>query len=217
MIKILFEDRADAGKKLADIMEEYKSTDTLILAIPRGGLIVGVEIARRFNLEIDLIIPRKIGAPFNPEMAVGAVTQDKTVILNCLLLDRLGLREEDLKDQITQEVKEIDRRMRLYRKSNHYPEYKQKNIILVDDGIATGYTVFASINSIKKIFNPDNVILAVPVAPFEIIEKLKSMVNIIKCLHIPEDFYAVGQFYKNFGQTSDQEVIDLMEEIAKIN
>ena len=213
MIKILFKNRTDAGKKLADLMKEYQGTDTLVLAIPRGGLIVGIEIARSLKLKIDLIIPRKIGAPFNPEMAVGAVTQDKTIILNKILLDRLGLREEDLKEQITQEVKEIDRRMRLYRKSNHYPDYKQKNIILVDDGIATGYTIFASINSINKIFNPNNIILAVPVAPLEIIEKLESMANIIKCLHIPKDFYAIGQFYENFVQVTDQEVIDLMEDI----
>ena len=195
-------------------MEEYKATDTLILAIPRGGLIVGAEIARKLKLKIDLIIPRKIGAPINPEMAVGAVTQDKTIILNSLLLHRLGIKEEDLKDQINQEVKEIDRRMKLYRKSSHYPEYEQKNIMLVDDGIATGYTVFASINSIKKLFNPEKIIIAVPVAPFDTIEKLKSMVDIIKCLHIPKDFYAVGQFFKNFDQTSDQEVIELMKEIS---
>ena len=216
MNKILFEDRVDAGKKLADTLKDYKATDSLIMAIPRGGLIVGAEIARKLKLKIDLIIPRKIGAPFNPEMAVGAVTQDKTIILNNILLDRLGLKEENLKDQITQEVKEIDRRMRLYRKSSHYPEYKQKNIILVDDGIATGYTVFASISSIKKIFKPENIIIAVPVAPKEIIKKLKTMVDVIKCLHIPEDFYAVGQFYKSFGQTSDQEVINIMEEIDDI-
>ncbi|WP_369691333.1 phosphoribosyltransferase [Desulfolucanica intricata] len=150
MNSIIFKDRRDAGKKLARELAEYKLSESIIFAIPRGGVIVGAEIAQKLELDLDLIIPRKIGAPFNPEVAVGAVAQDGTVIFAKELLERLGLTKDDFQEQIKNEIKEINRRMELYRNNNSYPDYNLKNIILVDDGIATGYTVFAAIAYIKK-------------------------------------------------------------------
>lgn len=211
-VVMLYLNRSHAGKVLAEALAEEIFKDGLVLAIPRGGVVVGVEIARAKECPMDLIIPRKIGAPHNPEVAIGAVTQDGTTIFDRRLLELLGLREEDLSNIVTDEIKEIQRRMNKYRGSSDYPDYAGKRIILVDDGVATGYTVFAALKSIKKIFNPSQLILAIPVSPPDTLELLKAEVDNVICPVVPHDFMAVGQFYEDFGQTSDNEVIQIMSE-----
>jgi len=203
-------DRVEAGQVLANILKEKSITDGVIMAIPRGGVLTAAKVSETLNMPLDIIIPRKIGAPFNPEVAIGAVTQDGTVLLtdNKQLLQFAG--KGLIKDIVEQEIKEIKRRMLEYRGSPDYPDYTGKTVIVIDDGIATGFTTRAAITSIKKIFKPYRTILAVPVAPAEVLEALSVAVDEIVCPLVPDPFYAVGQFYQNFDQVTDEEVVQIM-------
>lgn len=213
---MIFRDRVDAGRRLAAaIKEEGRPLENgVVLAVPRGGVVVGAEIARELGLPLDLVIPRKIGAPHNPEAAIGAVAQDGTTFFDRHVLGLLGLREEDLAGKVAEQTKEIRRRMVKYRGRDDYPPYDGKKIILVDDGVATGYTLLAAIRSIKKMFRPEELVLAVPVAPYDTLEMLSREVDRVVCLSTPASFYAVGQFYEDFAQTTDGEVIALLKELG---
>jgi len=206
----MYKDRVDAGQVLARILKDKGLAGGVIMAIPRGGVVTAVQVSEALKLPLDIIIPRKIGAPFNPEVAIGAVTQDGTVFLteNKQLLQFAG--KGSIKDIVEQEINEIKRRMLEYRGNTNYPDYTGKTVIIIDDGIATGFTTRAAIMSIKKIFKPHRTILAVPVAPVEVIEKLGAEVDEIVCPLVPEPFYAVGQFYENFDQVTDEEVIQIL-------
>ncbi len=205
-----YSDRVDAGQVLARILKEKGIAGGVIMAIPRGGVVTAAQVSEALKLPLDIIIPRKIGAPYNPEVAIGSVTQDGTVFLteNKQLLQFAG--KGPIKDIVEQEINEIKRRMLEYRGNTDYPDYTGKTVIIIDDGIATGFTTRAAIMSIKKIFKPHKTILAVPVAPAEVIEKLSAEVDEIVCPLVPEPFYAVGQFYKNFDQVSDEEVMQIL-------
>lgn len=211
----LYEDRRDAGDRLAEELKKVDVRDTVVLGIPRGGVVVAARIAERLDLPLDIIIPRKIGAPFNPEVAVGAVAQDGTVLLNRMVLDIYNISREDIDTAAREQIEEIKRRMIKYRGSDGYPDYKGKTILLVDDGIATGFTVKAAIESIKNIFTPRRIILAVPVAPPDTVETLAEEVDDVICPMVPDDFYAVGQFYRRFDQTGDEEVKELLAACGK--
>jgi len=206
----MFKNRQEAGLKLARELRNKGIVNGVIMAIPRGGIVVAAIIGKELNLPVDLIIPRKIGAPSNPEMAVGAVTQDGTSIYDYSILARLGLREEDLQETVEEQIREIKRRMISYRGSDSYPDYSGKEIILVDDGVATGSTVLAAIKSLYRLFKPRRLTLAVPVAPPDVIAKLSKEVDETVCLLEPEIFMFVGQFYDDFGQVEDDEVIELL-------
>ncbi len=206
----IYKDRVDAGQVLARILKEKEIVDGIVMAIPRGGVVLADQVSKVLNLPLEIIIPRKIGAPYNPEVAIGAVTQDGTVFLteNKQLLQFAG--KGSIKNIVEQEINEIKRRMLEYRGSISYPDYTGKTVIIIDDGIATGFTTRAAIMSINKIFKPHRTILAVPVAPVEVIEKLGTEVDEIVCPLVPEPFYAVGQFYENFDQVTDEEVIQIL-------
>jgi len=206
---LLFKNRAAAGRRLAERLAGEDLPNGLVLGIPRGGVVVAAAIARALGLPLDIIVPRKIGAPRNPEVAVGAVTQDGTAIYNDSLLRRMHLEPGDLEPQVEREIREIERRMTLYRGSRVPPDLAGRTVVLVDDGIATGYTVLAALRSLRGA-GAHKIVLAVPVAPLETLEQLSPEVDRIICLESPEDFYAVGQFYLDFRQTTDQEVIDLL-------
>lgn len=206
----MFSDRRDAGRQLARRLRKFQEQNPFVLAIPRGGVVVAEEIAKALKAPLDLIIPRKIGVPANQEIAIGAVTQDGSVMLEQSMLDYLGIQVEDLSLQIEAEKKEISRRMNLYRGTSEAPKVDGKTIILVDDGIATGYTVLAAIKSLQKL-KPQQLVLAVPVVPGDSVEKFARKVDEFVCLEDPEVFYAVGQFYQDFDQTTDQEVISILQ------
>lgn len=206
----MFKNRIAAGLQLAGKLKNMNIKNGVVMAIPRGGVVLAAEIGRELDMPVDLIIPRKIGAPFNPEMAVGAVTQDGTVIYNRYLMEKTGLSEKDLQKTIDEQIKEIRRRMINYRGHDQYPDYSGRDIILVDDGIATGSTVLAAIRSINNIFKPGRLILAVPVAPPEVIRKLKNEVDDLICLLQPTAFISVGFFYEDFKQVEDSEVLELL-------
>lgn len=210
----MFENRIDAGRQLANILVQEQLTQPLVIAVPRGGVVVGAEIARKIKAPLDIIVPRKIGAPYNPEVAIGALTQDGTVILNAHIMGKLKLCEEDLSDLVTAERKEINRRMELYRGSKNYPDYEGRDLIITDDGIATGQTMVAALRSMKKMFKPNVLILAIPVAPSDTAAQLAGEVDHVVCLLKPDNFYAVGQFYQDFNQVEDEEVINLLKSFS---
>jgi len=212
---VIFKDRTDAGRLLAEKLAGRIGKDGVVLAIPRGGVVVGAELARKLGLKLDLIIPRKIGSPQNPEVALGAIAQDGAAILDRRLIELLGVTDAELKEIMTYELEEIKRRMSLYRGSANHRNYTGKQIVVVDDGIATGYTMLAALRSARNL-RPRELILAIPVAPPETLEILKKEVEHSVCLLTPANFYAVGQFYESFDQTDDEEVVKILKELKEI-
>lgn len=208
---MIFRDRQEAGRLLAEELSFLKGKENLlVLAIPRGGVVVGSEVARALDAPLDVYITRKIGAPYNPELAIGAIASDGTLMLDRSLASRLGVSEEYIEAQSAREREEIERRMRRYRGDQPSPDLGGKRVILVDDGIATGATIEATIDALQKT-DLEELILAIPVGPKETIERLKRKVDRLICLHAPEIFWAVGSFYMAFDQTTDEEVVALLE------
>lgn len=210
----MFTDRSDAGQRLAARLLEYTGKNAVVLAIPRGGVVVGVEIASLLSAPLDLIIPRKIGAPGNPELAIGAVAGDGQVTLNEILCRQLDVSEEYIRGVVRRELQEIDRRRRLYLGDRPPIDLRGKIAIVTDDGLATGYTALAAVKAVRH-EGPKKLVLAVPVAPFETVERLAAEVDQLVCLETPELFYAVGQFYLDFSQTSDEEVVEMLKRHAE--
>lgn len=207
---MLFENREQAGKLLADILKTYKDQpDVIALGLPRGGVVVAAEIAKSLNIPLDVIVPRKIGHPINPEFAVGAITEDSELIFDKESSAFLDLDYEAIKPIIESERKELKRRIELYRKGKPPLNLKDMRVILVDDGIATGHTILVSIASVKK-QSPKEIIVAVPVLPLSAVEKIQKAADHLAYLASPKHFYAIGAFYKDFGQTSDEEVLELL-------
>ncbi len=206
-----FKDRVDAGKQLASELKDFSSKKGIVLAIPRGGVVVGYAIAKALNLPLDLIIPRKIGAPDNPELAIGAVAEDGTAILDQGLINYLDVSREYIKEETERQKQEIRRRLKLYRQDSSYPNLKGLDVIVVDDGIATGSTMKAALASVKN-RGAASVTVAVPVGPPSTIQELNKIADRVVCPYTPEYFQAIGQFYIDFSQTSDEEVIKIMRE-----
>jgi putative phosphoribosyl transferase len=206
-----FVDRIDAGNRLASVLKDFSGKKGIVLAIPRGGVVVGSVIAKSLNLPLDVIIPRKIGAPGNPELAIGAVAEDGTAILDNHLIKYLGVDLEYVKEETKGQKKEIERRLKLYRQDISYPILKGLDVIVVDDGIATGSTMKAALASVKN-RGAASITVAVPVGPPSTIEELNNIADRVVCLYTPEYFQAIGQFYKDFSQTTDDEVIKLLSE-----
>jgi len=186
-----------------------KLTDPIVLAIPRGGVVVGFEIAQAIKCPLDVIIPRKVGAPFEPELAIGAVTEDGTLYINERICNIYGISKSYLQNESLAQIREIKRRAELYRKGAKPISIAGKTVILVDDGIATGATMRAAIMSVKK-YSPKTVIVVVPVGAKEAIDDLKREVDVVTS-YVPDDMGAVGEFYRNFEQTLDEEVVMLLE------
>lgn len=206
-----FTDRVDAGKRLASALKNFSGKHGIVLAIPRGGVVVGYVIAKALNLPLDVIIPRKIGAPNNPELAIGAVAEDGTAILDNQLVNYLGVSKEYIKEETERQKNEIERRLKLYRQDTSYPNLKGLDVIVVDDGIATGSTMKAALASVKN-RGAASITVAVPVGPPSTIEELNEIADRVVCLYTPEYFQALGQFYTDFSQTPDEEVIKLLRE-----
>jgi putative phosphoribosyl transferase len=206
-----FVDRVDSGKRLASALKNFSGKKGIVLAIPRGGVVVGYMIAKTLKLPLDIIIPRKIGAPDNPELAIGAVAEDGTSILNQNLIKYLGVTREYVIEETERQKKEIRRRLELYRQDISYPNLKGLDVIVVDDGIATGSTMKAALASVKN-RGAASITVAVPVGPPSTIDELEKMADRVVCIYKPEFFQAIGEFYRDFNQTSDEEVIGLLLE-----
>ena len=204
----MIKNRTEAGQQLAEKLQEIiKGKDIIVLAIPRGGVVVGMEIAKKLGCMLDVIIAKKITPPDYPEYAIGAITHDGTIFYGPHW--NQFSQDPNLETEISRKKLEVQKRLENYRGTDSY-NIEGKSIILVDDGIATGATVFVLLKWLSK-QNLESIILATPVIPANTFEEMKPLVNSIVALQIPSDFNAVGQFYKNFEQVSDEEVIDILE------
>ncbi len=204
-----FKDRVDAGRQLAAALLKYKdAAKTIVIGLPRGGVVVAAEVATVLRLPLDIVVPRKIGAPDNEELGIGALAGD-TILLNKEIIAMLSVPSSYIEREAAKEKKEAERRLSLYRKGKPPQDFKGKTILLVDDGIATGYTMRASIALLKKM-EAGKIIAAVPVGPPDTIEMLQKETDEAVCLLTPPSFMAVGQFYEQFPQTEDAEVIGLL-------
>jgi putative phosphoribosyl transferase len=218
---IIFENREHAARLLAESLRslsyqvqskvDINKSNTIILAIPRGGVVTGDVLASILGLNLDIIVSRKIGAPDNPELAIGAVMHDGTFFANYDILKILQIPDKYIKENIGIQMKEIQRRLLLFRHSQHY-DLSGKIVVLVDDGIATGASILAAIQWIKK-QSPKSLIVAIPVAPKDAIQKLEGEqgVDHVVVIETPEPFGAVGSFYDDFSQVNDEEVLRIMD------
>jgi putative phosphoribosyl transferase len=205
---MLFQNRTDAGRQLAKALLKYRGRHPVVLALPRGGVPVAAEVARVLDAPLDLLLVRKIGLPSQPELAMGAVAdgEDLTVIRNIDVIEVSGVSEEEFDAVCNEERAEIERRRKRYLGDRARAQIKGQVVIIVDDGIATGATTLAAIRAVRT-RQPKELVLAVPVAPLDAIEKLHPEVDAIVCLDTPEDLGAIGYFYRDFRQISDDEVI----------
>lgn len=210
----MFKNRQEAGKKLAQALTKYrKARETIVLALPRGGVVVGYEVARALELPLDIVVPRKIGAPVNPEYAIGAITETGEAIFN-----EQEVKHVDpawLKRIMEEEQKEAQRRLAVYHGGAQGPALQGKTVILVDDGIATGYTMRAAVASVKA-RHPKRIVVAAPNGAPDSIAQSKKEVDEVVALEIPDIYFAVGAQYEEFAQTSDEEVIDLLVKAAEL-
>jgi predicted phosphoribosyltransferase len=209
----LFRDRLDAGQRLAQRLESFRDASPVVFAIPRGGVPVGAEIARGLDAELDVVVARKLGAPFHAELAIGAVAADGERFLNQDIISQLGVDEAYL-DQITKEQREeAERREQRFRGGRPPVKLKGRTALLVDDGLATGATMHAAARSLRK-REPDRLVVAVPVGSREACWALLKDADEVVCLAQPDPFYAIGLYYEHFEQVEDTEVLRLLEQHA---
>jgi predicted phosphoribosyltransferase len=202
---VIFEDRRDAGHRLAEALAGLRGTDAVVLGIPRGGVIVAEVVASELSLPLDVVVPRKIGAPGNPELGLGAVAPGVRV-LDRKMIDRLRVPEAYLDAEVAAQEREIARRLERYRAGRPGLDVSGLVAVVVDDGVATGGTAIAALRWAKAA-GAARVVLAVPVAPFSTIERLRGEADEVVALETPEPFYAVGEWYRRFTQTPDDEVV----------
>ncbi|MDV3240452.1 MAG: phosphoribosyltransferase [Methylocaldum sp.] len=206
----LFENRTDAGRQLAQALGAYAGrSDLIVLALPRGGVPVAYEVARALKAPLDLLIVRKLGTPGNPELAMGAIASGGASVLNRDVVSIYRISDEVIENAAAKERQELERRERLYRGDRPYPDIENRCIIVVDDGIATGATMRAGLAALRQ-RNPACVVVAVPLAPVDTVERLRAEVDEVVCLMTPEPFFAVGQGYRDFSQTTDDEVREIL-------
>jgi putative phosphoribosyl transferase len=212
---MIFQDRHDAGKQLVHLLAKYKNRpQAIVLGLPRGGVVTAYEVAKGLQLPLDVTCPRKIGAPFNQELAIGAITETGEGVFNEDLITRLEIPEIYISHAIEIEKKQAQRRVNLYRKNRPNLSLEGKTVILVDDGLATGATMKAAIKSVK-VAGADKIVVAVPISPPDTFQEIKEEVDEAFCLDTPIFFQAVGQFYEDFSQTEDEEVIELLSQTTK--
>lgn len=209
---MIFADRAEAGRRLAEALDHLDGEDVAVLGIPRGGVEAAAEVAGRKGWPLDVVIPRKVGAPSNPELGLGAIAPGVRV-LDKRMLDALGVSEEYLDREIRKQEEEIRRRTESYRRGKPALQLEGKTAVIVDDGIATGGTAIAAVRWART-QGARRVILAVPVAPREALAKLSKEADEVVCLETPDRFFAVGQWYGYFPQVGDDQVVELLDRSA---
>ncbi len=205
-----FKDRLDAGCQLAQkLLGYFKRPDVIVLGLARGGVIVAAEVARRLHVPLNVIVVRKIGAPGNPELAIGAIGESGEGVFNRELIAYLGVSPDALQHEVAIQKKNLQARLALYRGITKAPNLSGKVVILVDDGIATGASAHAAIQSVRS-QSAKEIVLAVPVAAPQALSQLMPEVETVVCLYSPDAFEAVGEFYELFGQTTDEEIVALL-------
>jgi predicted phosphoribosyltransferase len=210
-----FADRADAGRQLARLLERYSGrSDTIVLALPRGGVPVAFEIAAALRAPLDVLTVRKLGLPHRPELAMGAIASGGVCVLNDRLIEAYAVSEDVLAKVARREAREIVRREREYRGRGPAPELRERVVILVDDGLATGATMRAAVLAVRE-RHPASIVVAVPVAPQETCSQLRGVADEVVCAVVPSPFRAVGLWYEDFEQVTDAQVRGLLRQAAR--
>jgi putative phosphoribosyl transferase len=209
----VFRDRREAGEQLGRRLEGWRSRDPVVLGLPRGGVPVAAEVARALGASLDVLIVRKLGCPWQPELAVGAIGEGGVRIVDGRLVAELGIADTELEAITDRETSELARRVRRFRGDRPPLDLRGRTVIVVDDGIATGATARAGLE-VARLRGAAHVVLAVPVAPRGTVDALADVADEVVCLHRPEAFWAVGQFYADFSQTPDDEVARILAAAA---
>ena len=204
-----FHNRSDAGQALAHALEGHRSKQPLVLGLPRGGVPVAWEIARVLNTDLDVLVVRKLGVPWQPEFAFGAIGEGGVTVIDRSICESTGLDDRDVQAVLQRERSELNRRVNLFRGSQPMSNVTNREVIVVDDGMATGSTMVAAVEVLRKL-GAARIVVAVPVASTQAVERVSSRVDELICLHTPEPFYSVGTHYENFPQESDGQVRTLL-------
>lgn len=214
-MNLRFRDRTEAGRLLATRLMEYANRpDVIVLALPRGGVPVGYEIAQALNVSLDVCLVRKLGAPGQEELAMGAIAPGGVMVLNNDVLRNLRISRQMLLEVATQEKQELERRTQAYRGERPLPQIRNRVVILVDDGIATSATLRAAITVLQRQY-PQKIVVAVPVAPATVCQSLRKLVQEVICLSTPDPLSSIGMWYQDFSQTTDEEVCRLLDLAAE--
>jgi putative phosphoribosyl transferase len=209
--QVRFRDRAEAGRALARVLSHYAGRDdVIVLALPRGGVPVAAEVAKELGAPLDVFVVRKLGVPGHEELAMGAIASGGVLVLDDGVLRWLGISEEQVQRALTRELDELRRREAAYRNGRPLPDLKGKTVILVDDGLATGTSMQAAARAVRR-HQPARIVIAVPVASRATCDQFRDDVDEVVCAVTPEPFYAVGNWYEDFSQTSDEEVRELLD------
>jgi predicted phosphoribosyltransferase len=212
---LLFYDRTDAGRRLAKLLKRRIQGPCIVLAIPRGGVVVGHEVAKELGCPLDVVISRKVGAPAQPELAVGAVAEDGAVFVDEEIAGLVGVSRDYVERRAREELREVRRRAEEYRGGREMPDLSGKTVILVDDGLATGLTMMAAVHMARN-KGAEKVVVAVPVSPPETVAKLRRHADEVICLETPTNFYAIGQFYERFDQLTDEETNSILRKSREV-
>lgn len=205
----MFADRRDAGKQLADRLRALGDEDPVVLGLPRGGVVVAAEVARALEAPLDIVGVRKLGTPGQPELAMGAIAEEDVIVYNESVLSHLNIGDAEMKEVIESEQDEMNRRIRVFRGDKPAVAVEGRTAILIDDGLATGMTAVAAARALRR-KGAGRIVLAVPVSSQRTAEAMRSEVDDVVTLLTPETFFAIGEWYMEFGQTTDEEVIDLL-------
>jgi putative phosphoribosyl transferase len=208
-----YRDRTEAGRRLAEAMAAYRGPDTLVLGIPRGGVPVAAEVACALGAELDVVVARKLGAPYQPELALGAITATGGLFLDQDIIDALGVTDDYLRTVMRTESQVAHRREERFRGKRPQPAVEGRTVLVVDDGLATGATMRAAVRSVRT-RHPGKLVVAVPVGSAHACAALRAEVDEVICLLSPEPFYAVGLYYAHFGPVMDREVQRILEKSA---
>jgi putative phosphoribosyl transferase len=204
-----YADRREAAQRLAEDLAGYQTEHPLVLGIPRGGVVIADTVARELNADLDIVLTRKLGAPGNPELAVGAIAETGTVYFQRQIADKVGADEDYIEREKARQLAEIGARRDRYRAVLPRASLQGRTVIVVDDGIATGATMQASVWAARE-EGPGRIVVAVPVASEDAIERLEREADEVVCPYVPEYFYAIGQFYADFGQVDDEQVLEVL-------
>lgn len=207
----MFKNREDAALQLARRLKALKLKDAVVLGIPRGGVVTAAVLARELGAELDVVLSRKLRAPYQPELAIGAIGEDGDVYLNAFAREIPGVTETYLREERDHQIAEIARRRKLFRAVKPPADVTGRSVIVTDDGIATGSTMLAALHVLSA-QKPREIIVAVPVAPPEALEKFRPQCSHLECLLTPGDFAAISQFYADFQQVEDEEAVRLLRE-----
>ena len=211
---MLFRDRREAGKKLAAVLGKFAGTGATVLALPRGGVPVGFEVAQALHTPLDVFVVRKLGVPGQEELAMGAIASGGVRVLNRTIIEGLAIPPEQIDAVAAREERELERREHAYRGDRGPLDVQGRTAILVDDGVATGSSMRAAVAALRQ-KGPREIVVAVPVASRYICDELQEEADQTVCLYTPLDFFAVGQWYKEFTQIGDEEVRTLLERAAR--